>query len=310
MTAREREPPQQAGDGGLILLPSEIALMPFRILKREQFSPVTYLWELEAPEIARAAEPGHFVIIRHGQSGERIPLTIADFDRGAGTVTLVIQAVGKTTFMLMEQLKEGDRLDDLVGPLGHARTFEARKKVVCVAGGLGVAPVYPQLRKYKEIGAHTLSIIGFRSKDLMFWVEKFRAQSSELFITTDDGTFGMKGFVTTALKDVLAQNPDVEEVLAIGPAVMMKACVDMTRPLGIPTVVSLNPVMVDGTGMCGGCRVTVDDKMKFACVDGPEFDGLKVNFDELLLRARRFEGEERLSLKQYREQHRCALGEV
>jgi NAD(P)H-flavin reductase len=282
--------------------------MPFRILKREQFSPVTYLWELEAPEIARAAEPGHFVIIRHGQAGERIPLTIADFDRQAGTVTLVIQAVGKTTFMLMEQLKEGDSLDDLVGPLGHSRAFAGRKKVVCVAGGLGVAPVYPQLRKYKETGAHTLSIIGFRSKDLMFWVEKFGAQSSELFITTDDGTYGMKGFVTTALKHVLAENPDVEEVLAIGPAVMMKACVDMTRPLGIPTVVSLNPVMVDGTGMCGGCRVTVDGKMKFACVDGPEFDGLKVDFDELLLRARRFQGEEQLSLKQYREQHSCALG--
>jgi NAD(P)H-flavin reductase len=282
--------------------------MAFRIVKREQFSPVTYLWELEAPEIARAAQPGHFVIVRHGRGGERIPLTIADFDRQAGTLTLVIQAVGKTTFMLMEQLKEGDFLDDLVGPLGHARTFEQRKKVICVGGGLGVAPVYPQLRRYRELGARTLSIVGFRSKDLMFWVEKFRVQSSELFITTDDGTFGIKGFVTTALKDVLARNPDVEEVLAIGPAVMMKACVDLARPLGIPTVVSLNPVMVDGTGMCGGCRVTVDGAMKFACVDGPEFDGQKVDFDELLLRARRFEGQEQLSMKQYREQHRCALG--
>ena len=280
----------------------------FKILRREQFSPVTYLWELDAPEIARAAQPGHFVIIRHGRGGERIPLTIADFDRQQGTITLVIQAVGKTTHALME-LSQGEALDDLVGPLGHARSFGEHKKVVCVGGGLGVAPVFPQLRQYKQMGAHTISIVGFRSKDLMFWTDRFAEQSDELIITTDDGSHGVKGFVTTALQDVLAREGDsVDEVLAIGPAVMMKACVELTKPRDIASVVSLNPVMVDGTGMCGGCRVTVGGKMAFACIDGPEFDGNKVDFDEMLLRARRFEPEEQASLVQYRKDHNCKIG--
>ena len=280
----------------------------FKILRREQFSPVTYLWELDAPEIARAAQPGHFVIIRHGRGGERIPLTIADFDRQQGTITLVIQAVGKTTHALME-LSQGEALDDLVGPLGHARSFGEHKKVVCVGGGLGVAPVFPQLRQYKQMGAHTISIVGFRSKDLMFWTDRFAEQSDELIITTDDGSHGVKGFVTTALQDVLAREGDsVDEVLAIGPAVMMKACVELTKPRDIASVVSLNPVMVDGTGMCGGCRVTVGGKMAFACIDGPEFDGNKVDFDEMLLRARRFEPEEQASLEQYRKDHNCKIG--
>jgi len=280
----------------------------FKILKREQYSPVTYMWELEAPEIAKAAKPGHFVIIRHGRGGERIPLTIADFDRQRGTITLVIQAVGKTTYALME-LKQDEHLDDLVGPLGHARDFGEHKKIVCVGGGLGVAPVFPQLRQYKQMGAHTISIVGFRSKDLMFWVDKFEAQSDELLITTDDGSHGIKGFVTTALKDVIEREGDsIDEVLAIGPAVMMKACVDMTKPRNIPTVVSLNPIMVDGTGMCGGCRVTVGGKMLFACVDGPEFDGHQVDFDEMLLRSKRFAGEEQESLERYRRDHECKIG--
>jgi NAD(P)H-flavin reductase len=278
----------------------------FKIVRREQFSPVTYLWELSAPDIARAAQPGHFVIVRHGPGGERIPLTIADFDRERGTLTLVIQAVGKTTHALMD-LKEGQFLDDLVGPLGRARTFEPHRKVVCVAGGLGVAPVYPQLRKYKEMGAATLSIVGFRSKDLMFWVDRFRAQSDECIITTDDGSFGLKGFVTTALEKVLEQHADLEEVLAIGPVVMMKACAELTRPRGIKTLVSLNPVMVDGTGMCGGCRVTISGKMKFACIDGPEFDGHAVDFDEMILRGKRFDREERESMRRYQEAHACKL---
>ncbi len=279
----------------------------FQILKREQFSPVTYLWELEAPEVAKAAQPGHFVIVRHGNSGERIPLTIADFDRDKGTITLVIQAVGKTTFMLME-LEEGDALDDLVGPLGHAREFGDKKKVVCVGGGLGVAPVFPQLRHYKQLGAHTTSIIGFRSQDLMFWKDRFDEFSDETLITTDDGSFGRKGFVTDALRDVLDQNPDVDEVLAIGPVVMMKACADVTREREIPTVVSLNPVMVDGTGMCGGCRVTINGKMKFACVDGPEFDGHAVDFEEMMLRSDRFAREEAKSMDSWSKAgHKCNL---
>lgn len=284
--------------------------MSFKILKREQFSPVTYMWELEAPDIAKAVLPGHFVIVRHGAGGERIPLTIADFDRQRGTITLVIQAVGKTTLALME-LKQGEDLDDLVGPLGKGRQIEKVGKVVCVGGGLGVAPVFPQLRGYKEQGAHTVSIIGFRNKDLMFWKDKFEAQSDELLITTDDGSFGIEGFVTTALQQVLERDGDsINEVLAIGPAVMMKACVELTRPLGIHTMVSLNPVMVDGTGMCGGCRVSVGGKMVFACVDGPEFDGHQVDFDELLLRANRFEREEKKSLEQYKKKnpHACRIG--
>jgi sulfide dehydrogenase subunit beta len=281
--------------------------MAHRIVRHEQFSAVTYLWELEAPEIARAAQPGHFVIIRHSENGERIPLTIADFDRERGTITLVIQAVGKSTHMFME-LRAGDVVDDIVGPLGHARTFEKQAKVVVVGGGLGVAPVYPQLRRYKELGAHTISIIGFRSRDLIFWEDRFRAQSSELIVTTDDGSYGLKGLVTVALAQVLEQHADVSEVLAIGPAVMMKACAELTRPRKIRTVVSLNPVMVDGTGMCGGCRVTVGGAMKFACIDGPEFDGHLVDFDELQLRARRFDREERAAMRHFQERHTCKVG--
>jgi NAD(P)H-flavin reductase len=278
----------------------------FKIVKREQFSPVTYLWKLEAPDIAKAAQPGHFVIVRHGDGGERVPLTIADFDRQAGTITLVIQAVGKTTTSLMG-LREGEYLDDLAGPLGHARKFDQVKKVVCVGGGLGVAPTYPQLRQYKQNGTHTISIVGFRSKDLMFWIDRFQAESDELIIATDDGSFGVKGLVTGPLQEVLDKNPDVDEVLAIGPAIMMKACVAVTKPRNIKTIVSLNPVMVDGTGMCGGCRVTVGGKMAFACVDGPEFDGLQVDFNELLARAKRFDPAERESMRLFREQHDCRL---
>jgi len=278
----------------------------FKIVRREQFSPVTYLWEILAPDIAKAAQPGHFVIVRHGEGGERVPLTIADFNRDAGTVTLVIQAVGKTTKALMA-LKEGDDLDDLAGPLGHARSFEKLKKVVCVGGGLGVAPTYPQLRQYKQTGAYTISIVGFRSKDLMFWIDRFKAQSDEMIVATDDGSFGVKGLVTGPLQEVLDRNPDVDEVLAIGPAIMMKACVAVTKPRNIKTVVSLNPVMVDGTGMCGGCRVTVGGKTAFACIDGPEFDGLQVDFDELMARSRRFEAAERESLRLFQEAHECRL---
>jgi NAD(P)H-flavin reductase len=219
---------------------------------------------------------------------------------------LVIQAVGKTTTALMG-LQEGECLDDLAGPLGHARHFDKVKKVVCVGGGLGVAPTYPQLRQYKQNGAYTISIVGFRSKDLMFWIDRFKAESDELIIATDDGSFGVKGLVTGPLQQVLDQQPDVDEVLAIGPAIMMKACVAVTKPRGVKTVVSLNPVMVDGTGMCGGCRVTVGGKMAFACVDGPEFDGLQVDFDELLARAKRFDTAERESMRLLREKHDCRL---
>jgi len=272
----------------------------YKIVRKETFSPVTYLWEIEAPDVAKASKPGQFVMVTHGERGERIPLTIADFDVEKGTVTLVIQAIGKSTREMM-LLNEGDYIRDFVGPLGLESHIVKKKKVVCVGGGLGVAPVYPQLRLHKEVGSHTISIIGFRTKELIFWEDKFRKYSDELLIATDDGSFGYKGFVTQVLKEVLDKESDIEEVIAIGPLVMMKACCDVTRPYGIKTMVSLNPVMVDGTGMCGSCRVTIGNELKFACVDGPDFDGHLVNFDELILRSRRFDKEEKISLSRWEE---------
>jgi homotetrameric NADPH-dependent glutamate synthase len=252
--------------------------------------------------MARSARPGHFVMTRIDEHGERIPLTVADFDTRRGTVTVVIQAVGKTTFEMMG-LREGDFLLDFIGPLGlpsHIRKLEGT--VVLVGGGLGVAPVYPQLREYKKMGNRTVSIVGFRNRDLVFWEDRFREQSDEMIVTTDDGSYGRRGFVTHALADVLANEKDVREVVAIGPIPMMKACSETTRPFGIPTIVSLNSIMVDGTGMCGSCRVTVGGKMKFACVDGADFDGHLVNFDELSLRQKRFEREEKEALTRFRDE--------
>lgn len=269
-----------------------------RIIRREQFGPSTFLWEVEAASIARVARPGHFLMVRIDERGERIPLTVADYDARRGTVTVVIQAVGKTTRQMMA-LPEGTELLDFVGPLGLPSRIEARGTVVLVGGGLGVAPVFPQLRAYKEIGNTTISIIGFRSKDRVFWEEKFRRYSDEVIVTTDDGSYGMKGLVSDALTQVLARRPDVAEVIAIGPLVMMRACAEVTRPRAIRTMVSLNSIMVDGTGMCGSCRVTIKGLMRFACVDGPDFDGHQVNFEELMLRQKRFEREEQEALERY-----------
>ena len=252
----------------------------FLISRRIQFGPTTFLWDVKAPDVARAARPGHFVMARIDEHGERIPLTVADFNAEHGTVTVVIQAVGKTTFEMLA-LREGDTILDFIGPLGlpsHIRKLEGT--VVLVGGGLGVAPIYPQLRAYKEAGNRTVSIVGFRNKDLVFWEDQFRVCSDDLIVTTDDGSYGRHGFVTHALADVLADEKNVSEVVAIGPIPMMKACCEVTRPFAIPTIVSLNSIMVDGTGMCGSCRVTVGGKMKFACVDGADFDGHLVNFDE------------------------------
>jgi homotetrameric NADPH-dependent glutamate synthase len=270
----------------------------YRIVRREPFGPVTFLWEVEAPTVARAARPGHFLMVRVDETGERIPLTVADYDVERGTVTVVIQAVGKTTRQMMA-LPEGARILDFVGPLGVPSHIGKPGKVVLVGGGLGVAPVFPQLRAYKEKGNYTISVVGFRSKGLMFWEDRFRRFSDELHVTTDDGSYGMKGMVTQALARVLDSHPDIAEVVAIGPLVMMRACAELTRPRGIRTLVSLNSIMVDGTGMCGSCRVTVDGLMRFACVDGPDFDGHKVDFDELMLRQKRFEREEKEALARY-----------
>ena len=272
----------------------------FLITRRKQFGPVTFLWDVNAPDVARAARPGHFVMARIDEHGERIPLTVADFNVDRGTVTVVIQAVGKTTLEMMA-LREGDAILDFIGPLGlpsHIQKLDGT--VVLVGGGLGVAPIYPQLREYKNRGNRTVSIIGFRTKDLVFWEDQFRECSDDLIVATDDGSYGRKGFVTHALADVLSREKDVREVVAIGPIPMMKACCEVTRPFAIPTVVSLNSIMVDGTGMCGSCRVTVGGKMKFACVDGADFDGHLVAFDELSLRQKRFEREEKAALERFR----------
>ncbi|HET9481387.1 MAG TPA: NADPH-dependent glutamate synthase, partial [Candidatus Polarisedimenticolia bacterium] len=257
-----------------------------------------FLWDVEAPRVARAARPGHFLMVRIDEAGERIPLTVADFDTRRGTVTVVVQAVGKTTRQMMA-LPEGAGILDFVGTLGVASEIERAGTVVLVGGGLGVAPVFPQLRAHKEAGNRTITIIGFRSRDLIFWQDRFARFSDELIVTTDDGSYGRKGFVTGALEEVLAAQPDVSLVIAIGPLVMMKACAHVTRPRGIRTLVSLNSIMVDGTGMCGSCRVTVGKETKFACVDGPDFEGHAVDFDELMLRQKRFEREEREALERY-----------
>jgi homotetrameric NADPH-dependent glutamate synthase len=282
----------------------------YQIIKREQFGPATFLWEVVAPEVAKSCQPGHFVMVRIDETGERVPLTVADFDRGKGTVTVVVQAVGKTTYQMMA-LPEGSSVLDFIGPLGVASHLEKRNKVVLVGGGLGVAPVFPQLRLHKELGSYTISIIGFRNKDFMFWADRFGKHSDEFRVATDDGSYGTKGFVTVVLDQVLKENKDIDEVIAIGPLPMMKACSELTRPFGIRTMVSLNSIMVDGTGMCGSCRVTIGGKMKFACVDGPDFDGHLVNFDELMLRQKRFECEEKECFKRYEEERKrlAALGQ-
>ncbi len=251
--------------------------------------------EVDAPEIARKALPGQFVIIRINEQGERIPLTIQDADPDKGTITLVFLEIGKTT-MLLGSLAEGDRLLDVAGPLGRPSEIERYGACVVVGGGIGSACVLPVARALKQAGNYVISIVGARTKDLVILEDDFRRISDELYITTDDGTYGRKGFVTTVLQDLISSGRKIDYVYAVGPAVMMRAVANTTRPHSIRTVVSLNPIMVDATGMCGGCRVEVGGKTKFACVDGPEFDAHQVDFD-LLLKRQSF----------YLEEERCAL---
>jgi len=258
------------------------------IVARQDFSDVTFLLEVSHPMLARAARPGQFVIVMSHAEGERIPLTIADYDRERGTVTLVIQAVGKTTREMQRDCRVGGRLLAMVGPMGVPSHIGKARKVMCVGGGLGVAPVYPQARGYKESGAYVIGVLGFRNRDLVFWDEKFAACCDELIICTDDGSAGIKGLVTDGMRLAMAKHPDIDECVAIGPPVMMQGCAEATRARNIHTVVSLNPVMVDGTGMCGGCRVKLTGGIKFACVDGPDFDGHQVDFDDLMFRLRRY----------------------
>jgi len=268
----------------------------YEIVRREDFSDVTYLLEVRHPMMAKAARPGQFVIVMLGEQGERIPLTIADFDREQGSITLVIQAVGKTTRQMQQECQVGTTLYALVGPMGIPSPISHAKKVLCVGGGLGVAPVFPQARAFKEKGAYVIGVLGFRNKDLVFWDDRFSDYCDELIICTDDGSAGIRGRVTDGMLQAIASHPDIDEVVAIGPPIMMQSCAETTRPYRIKTMVSLNPVMVDGTGMCGGCRVKIGDQVKFACVDGPDFDGHQVDFDDLMTRLRRYTKVERKAL--------------
>jgi NAD(P)H-flavin reductase len=265
----------------------------YEIVARQDFSDVTFLLEVRHPMLAKAARAGQFVIVMSSEHGERIPLTIADYDRDRGTITLVIQAVGKTTREMQRELAVGSRLFALVGPMGIPSHIGKARKVLCVGGGLGVAPVYPQARAFKESGAYVIGVLGFRNRDLVFWEDKFRACCDELILCTDDGSAGIQGLVTEGIREAIARHPDIDECVAIGPPVMMKGCAEATRPHRIKTMVSLNPVMVDGTGMCGGCRVKIGEVVKFACVDGPDFDGHLVDFDDLMFRLQRYKATER-----------------
>jgi len=264
----------------------------YKILVKQQLAPSVQLFEVEAPLIARKAKPGQFVILRVNEEGERIPLTIADFNREKGSITLIFQEVGASTTEL-GLLNEGEFLLDLVGPLGKPTHIEKFGTVVCVGGGIGIAPVYPIARGLKEAGNEVISIIGARSKDILIYEDEMAAVSDELIITTDDGSKGIKALVTQPLKELLDSDKTISLVMAIGPVIMMKFVAETTRPYGVPTVVSLNPIMVDGTGMCGGCRVSVGQENKFACVDGPEFDAHKVDFESLMTRQRMYKSQEK-----------------
>jgi len=250
----------------------------FRIVRKEALKPTVVLFEIEAPMIAKKAQPGQFIILRVDASGERIPLTIHDFDREKGTVSIIVQVVGATTEKL-NRLNEGDCLADFVGPLGKATETEGKHKVCVVGGGVGCAIAYPVLKKFHDDGAEVHAVIGFKSKDLVILEDKFRAATSVLKVCTDDGSYGQKGLVTEALKELIDAGNQYDEIFAIGPMVMMKFVTKTTQPYGIPTTVSMSPIMIDGTGMCGGCRLSVGGEMKFACVDGPDFDGFKVDWD-------------------------------
>lgn len=276
--------------------------MSYKIVKKADLNSQIYLMEIEAPLVARKAAPGQFVILRIDEKGERVPFTIADFDKEKGTVTVIIQAVGKTTRDL-SKLNEGDTILDFAGPLGISTPLEGLKKVAVIGGGLGTAIAYPQAKKLKELGAEVTAISGFRSKEYIILEDEMNAVSDKLIITTDDGSNGLQGFVTDRLREELESGEKYDEVIAIGPLVMMRAVCNLTKEFGIPTTVSMNPVMIDGTGMCGGCRVIVGGETKFACVDGPDFDGHKIDWDAAIKRQQMFKAYEKRSC----EEGKCRL---
>ena len=280
----------------------------YKILYKETLSDVNKLMVVEAPEVAAKARAGQFVIVRIDEHGERIPLTIADYDREAGTITIIFQEVGKTT-MQMGTLHPGDSLATFTGPLGNPTEIEQYGTVVCVGGGVGIAPIYPIARALKEGGNTVLSIIGARNESLLFCEDKMRAVSDELIVCTDDGSYGRKALVTEPLKELLeARKGEIRRVWAIGPAIMMKFVSLTTEPYHVPTIVSLNTIMIDGTGMCGGCRVLLDEGARFVCVDGPEFDGHKVDWENLLARQQFYREEEQLAVREW--EHHCRLDAV
>lgn len=255
----------------------------YKIVRKQSLNPTVTLMEVEAPLVARKAEPGQFIIFRATEDGERIPLTIAGYDRNRGTVTIIFQIVGAGTEIL-NSLNEGDYIHDFVGPLGNATEIDGLKKVAVVGGGVGCAIAYPVAKKLHDIGCDVTSIVGFRTKDLIILEDEFRAASSNYILMTDDGSAGEKGVVTAPLEELIKNGEEFDEVIAIGPLIMMKFVVMTTRKYNVKTVVSMNPIMVDGTGMCGCCRLTVGGKTRFACVDGPDFDGFEVDFDEAMAR--------------------------
>lgn len=263
----------------------------YRIVKKERLNDVVELMEVHAPMVSRKCEPGQFIILRVGEDGERIPLTIADYDREKETITIIYQIVGFSTKALA-QLNEGDEITDFVGPLGVPTDLKKSQHIIGIAGGVGSAPLYPQLKKLAQMGVDVDVIIGGREAQYVLWADKFKEFCKNVYIMTDDGSLGEKGFGTVKLQQLIDSGEHIDEVIAIGPVPMMKAVVGVTKPYNIKTMVSLNPIMIDGTGMCGCCRVTVDGKIKFACVDGPDFDGLQVDFDELMARQRMFKEEE------------------
>jgi NAD(P)H-flavin reductase len=263
----------------------------YRIVSKSQPAAYTTQLVVEAPDVARSARAGQFVIVRADEKGERVPLTIADYDRGRGTITMVIQPVGRSTGRICS-MSEGESLLDVAGPLGNPSELVENGTVVCIGGGIGIAPIYPIARELKAHNNKVISIIGARSADYLFWEDRMGAVSDELHIATDDGTKGIKGFVTEPLLNLIRSGAKIDRVIAIGPLIMMKNVANTTRPYGVKTIASLNPIMVDGTGMCGSCRVSVAGKTRFSCVDGPEFDAHDVNFDELLARGKIYSLEE------------------
>lgn len=259
----------------------------YKIIRKVKLNPTVTLMDIEAPYVARKAEPGQFIILRVDENGERIPLTIADYDREKGIITIIFQIVGATTIQL-NSLNEGDYIQDFVGPLGVATHTEGLKKVAIVGGGVGCAIAYPIAKKLYNLGCEVHTIIGFRNKDLVILENEFDKVSDKLIVMTDDGSYGTQGVVTASLRKLIESGETYDEVITIGPLIMMKFVVATTKPYNIKTIVSMNPIMIDGTGMCGGCRLTVGGKTKFACVDGPDFDGFEVDFDEAISRGRSY----------------------